>query len=133
MPSEFESIGSKQSDFYAEYWHNESILRVLIRNERGRILDERCKLCFEGWLELKSCESPRHTYLRHYRPKPLKYREGMFISPAAKLRIPPEVEETKPKGQHNKPMGCGMKLFLAWLGFTALVVFISLLGNIFKR
>jgi hypothetical protein len=133
MPSEVESIGSKQSDFYAEYWHEESILRVLIRDERGSTLDERCKLSFEGWLELKSCESPRRTYLRHYRRKPFNYREGIFISPAAKLRTPPEVEEARRQGQHNKPMGCGMQLFLTWLVFTALVLLVSLIGNLFSR
>jgi len=134
MSSEVESIGSKHSDFYAEYWHKEGILRVLIRNERGSVLDERIKLSFDGWLELKSCENPRHTYLKHYRQKPINYlREGMFISPAAKLRTPPEAEEARRQGQHNKPMGCGMQLFLTWLVFTALVLLVSLIGNLFSR
>lgn len=133
MSSEVESIGSKRSDFYAEYWHKEGVLRVLIRDESGSIFDERRKLSFEGWLELKSCESPRLTYQRHYRRKPFNYSEGIFISPVAKLRTPPEVEEARRQAQHDKPMGCGMKLFLAWLCLTALVLLVSLIGNLFTR
>ncbi len=59
MASEVERIGAKESDFYAEYWHKEELLRVLIRNSEGRVFDERRRLKFEGWLELKSCENPR--------------------------------------------------------------------------
>lgn len=85
MAFEFETIGSKQSDFYAEYWHKEELLRVILRDAKGYALDERCRLKFDGWLELKSCENPRQTYLKHYRPKPINYLrdDGMFMSPAA--------------------------------------------------
>jgi hypothetical protein len=37
------------------------------------VFDERRRLKFEGWLELKSCENPRKTYVSHYRIKPINY------------------------------------------------------------
>ena len=137
MDSEVETIGSKVSDFYAEYWHKEELLRVLIRNSEGRVFDERRRLKFEGWLELKSCENPRRTYLNHYRIKPIDFesarKAGILISPATKLRTPPEVEEARRRDERNKPMGCGMTLFLIWLGATGLVLLASLAGNLLKR
>ncbi len=134
MASEEETIGSKESDFYAEYWHKEELLRVLIRNAEGRAFDERRRLKFEGWLELKSCENPRQTYLNRYRIKPINYlREGMFITPAAKLGTPPEIEEARRRAERNKPMGCGMILFLIWLGASALTLLVLLIAEQFKR
>lgn len=134
MASEAERIGSKESDFYAEYWHKEELLRVLIRNSEGRVFDERRRLKFEGWLELKSCENPRRTYLNHYRIKPINYlREGMFITPAAKLGTPPEIEEARRRDERNKPMGCGMKLFLFYLAASALTVLALFVAEQFKR
>ena len=134
MASEVETIGSKESDFYAEYWHKEELLRVLVRNSEGRVFDERRRLKFEGWLELKSCENPRQTYLNHYRIKPINYlREDMFISPADRLGTPPEIEESKRQAERNKPMGCGMMLFLIWLGASALTFLVMLIAEQFKR
>jgi len=134
MASGLETIGSKESDFYAEYWHKEELLRVLVRNSEGRVFDERRRLKFEGWLELKSCENPRQTYLNHYRVKPINYlREGMFISPAAKLATPPEIEEARRRAERNKPMGCGMKLFLFYLAASALTVLALFVAEQFKR
>jgi hypothetical protein len=134
MASEVERIGAKESDFYAEYWHKEELLRVLIRNSEGRVFDERRRLKFEGWLELKSCENPRQTYLNHYRIKPINYlREGMFITPAAKLGTPPEIEEARRRADRNKPMGCGMKLFLFYLAASALTALALFVAEQFKR
>ena len=64
MASEVDIVGSKESDFYAEYWHKEKLLRVLILNSEGQVLDERRGMDFDGWLELKSCENPKQTYLK---------------------------------------------------------------------
>jgi hypothetical protein len=134
MASEVGTIGSKESDFYAEYWYKEELLRVLVRNSEGRVFDERRRLKFEGWLELKSCENPRHTYLNHYRIKPINYlREGMFISPAAKLRTPPEIEVARRQAERNKPTGCGTMLLYIYLGVSALAVLFLLIANQFKR
>ena len=137
MASEVETIGSKESDFYAEYWHKEQLLRVLVRNSEGRVFDERRRLKFEGWLELKSCENPRQTYLNHYRIKPIDFewarKAGIHVSPAARLGTPPEIEESKRQAERNKPMGCGMTLFLIWLGACGLVLLVSLVGNLLKR
>lgn len=134
MAFEFETIGSKQSDFYAEYWHKEELLRVILRDSKGGTRDERCGLKFDGWLELKSCENPRQTYLKHYRPKPINYlrSDGIFMSPAAQRRTPAEIAESRRREEANKPMGCGMKLFLIWLGATGLVLLASLVGNLLK-
>ena len=137
MASEVDIVGSKESDFYAEYWHKEKLLRVLILNSEGQVLDERRGMDFDGWLELKSCENPKQTYLKHYRPKPIDYewarKAGVFVSPAARRATPPEIEESRLRKEANKPMGCGMKLFLIWLGFTGLVLLASLAGNLLKR
>lgn len=83
---------------------------------------------------MKSCENPRQTYLKHYRPKPINYLrdDGMFMSPAAQRRTPAEIAESRRREEANKPMGCGMKLFLIWLGATGLVLLASLVGNLLK-
>ena len=137
MAGESETIGSKECDFYAEYWHKEELLRVLVRNSEGRVFDERRTLKLEGWLELKSCENPKQTYLKHYRPKPIDYewarKAGVLVSPAARRATPPEIEESRLRNERNKHMGCGMKLFLIWLGFTGLVLLASLVGGLLKR
>ena len=135
MANEFETIGSKQSHFYAEYWHKEELLRVILRDAKGGTRDERCGLKFDGWLELKSCENPRQTYLNHYRPKPINYlrSDGIFMSPPAKRRTPVEIAENRRREDANKPMGCGMKLFLLWLGASALTVLALFVAEQFKR
>jgi hypothetical protein len=135
MAFEFETIGSKQSDFYAEYWYKEELLRVILRDAKGHTRDERCGLKFDGWLELKSCENPRQTYLNHYRPKPINYlrSDGIFMSPPAKRRTPAEIAENRRREEANKPMGCGMKLFLLWLGACGLVLLASLVSAAIRR
>lgn len=135
MAFEFETIGSKQSDFYAEYWHKEELLRVILRDSKGGTRDERCGLKFDGWLELKSCENPRQTYLKHYRPKPINYlrSDGIFMSPAAQRRTPAEIAESRRREEANKPMGCGMKLFLFYLAASALTVLALFVAEQLKR
>lgn len=135
MATDFDTIGSKEGDFYAEYWHKEELLRVILRDAKGGTRDERCGLKFAGWLELKSCENPGQTYLNHYRPKPINYLrdDGIFMSPAAKRRTPSEIAETRRREEANRPMGCGMKLFLIWLGACGMVLLASLVGNLLKR
>ena len=54
-------------------------------------------------------------------------------SPAAKKPTPEQAAEARRRGEANKPMGCGMKLFFIWLGFTGLVLLASLAGNLLKR
>lgn len=135
MAFEFETIGSKQSDFYAEYWHKEELLRVILRDSKGGTRDERCGLKFDGWLELKSCENPRQTYLKHYRPKPINYlrSDGILMSPAAKRLTPAEIAENRRREEANRPMGCGMKLFLFYLIASALTVLALFVAEQFKR
>ena len=137
MAFQFETIGSKQSDFYAEYWHKEELLRVLLRNEKGKVLDERRRLDFEGWLEIKSCENPRQTYLNHYRPKPPDFswasKAGIFVSPAARRSTPQEIAEYREREERNKPIGCGMVLLYIWLGGCGLVILASLVSSLLKK
>ena len=101
------------------------------------MFDERRTLKLEGWLELKSCENPRQTYLNHYRIKPIDFewarKAGIHVSPAARLGTPPEIEESKRQAERNKPMGCGMMLFLIWLGASALTFLVLLIAEQFKR
>lgn len=137
MAFEFETIGSKESDFYAEYWPKEEFLVVLIRDAKGTARDERRHLKFDGWLELRSCENPRKTYLNHYRPKPADYswasRAGIFVSPAAKRCTPAEIAENRRREEAIRPMGCGMKLFLFYLVASALTVLALFVAGQFKR
>jgi hypothetical protein len=137
VASDFDTIGSKESYFYAEYWHKEEFLVVLIRDASGAMRDERRGLKFDGWLELKSSDNPEQTYLNHYRPKPVDHswalKAGIFISPAAKRRTPAEIAENRRCEEANRPMGCGMKLFLFWIGACGLVLLASLVGNLLKR
>jgi hypothetical protein len=137
VASDFDTIGSKESYFYAEYWHREEFLVVLIRDASGTVRDERRGLKFDGWLELKSSDNPKQTYLNHYRPKPVDHswalKAGIFISPAAKRRTPAEIAETRRHEDANRPMGCGMKLFLFWLGASAVTFLVLLIASQFKR
>ena len=137
MATDFDTIGSKEGDFYAEYWYKEELLLILISDAKGGVRDERRGLKFDGWLELKSSDNPKQTYLNHYRPKPIDHswalKAGIFISPAAKRRTPAEIAETMRHEEANKPMGCGMKLFLIWLGASALTFLILLVSELFKR
>lgn len=135
MAGEVDTISANNGDFYAEYWHKEELLRVILRDSKGGTRDERCGLKFDGWLELKSCENPRQTYLKHYRPKPINYlrSDGIRISPAAKRRTPAEIAENRRREEANKPMGCGMKLFLFYLVASALVVLALFVAEQFKR
>ena len=53
MATDFDTIGSKEGDFYAEYWYKEELLLILISDAKGGVRDERRGLKFDGWLELK--------------------------------------------------------------------------------
>ena len=110
-------------------------MRVILRDSKGGTRDERCGLKFDGWLELKGCENPRQTYLNHYRPKPINYlrSDGTFMSPAAQRRTPAEIAESRRREEANRPMGCGMKLFLLWLGASGLTVLALFVAEQIKR
>ncbi len=54
-------------------------------------------------------------------------------SPAAKKPTPEQAAEARRRGEANKPMGCGMKLFLLWLGASALTVLALFVAELFKR
>lgn len=133
MDSEVDTISADDGDFYAEYRQATGLLRVLINTPRGP-LAEVSTVGFDVWLELKSCADPMQTYLRHFRPRPVK-QEGpiLHMSPAAKKPTPEEAAASRRREEANKPMGCGMKLFLLWLGACGLVLLLSLVGNLLKR
>lgn len=126
-------MSANDGDFYAEYHHETRLLRVLINTPRGP-LSELSKVDFDVWLELKSCADPMQTYLRHFRPRPAR-QEGpiLHMSPAAKKPMPEQAAASRRREEANKPMGCGMKLFLLWLGACGLVLLLSLVGNLLKR
>ena len=54
-------------------------------------------------------------------------------SPAAKKPTPEQAAAARRREEAYKPMGCGMKLFLLWLGACGLVLLASLVGNLLKR
>ena len=133
MASEVDKISANDGDFYAEYNHEAQLLRVRINTPRGP-LAEVSTVGFDVWLELKSCADPMRTYLRLYRPKPPKEEKTpIFISPAAKKPTPEQAAAARRHEEANRPMGCGMKLFLLWLGACGLVLLVSLIGNLLKR
>ena len=133
MASEVDTISANDGEFYAEYHHEAQLLRVRINMPRGP-LAEVSTVDFDVWLELKSCADPMQTYLRFYRPKPPREEEPrIHKSPAAKKPTPEQAAAARRREEANKPMGCGMKLFFIWLGFTGLVLLASLVGNLLKR
>jgi hypothetical protein len=54
-------------------------------------------------------------------------------SPAAKKPTPAEAAASRRREEANRPMGCGMKLFLFWLGASALAFLVLLIAERFKR
>jgi hypothetical protein len=54
-------------------------------------------------------------------------------SPAAKKPTPEEAAASRRREEANRPMGCGMKLFLFWLGASALTFLVLLIAEQFKR
>ena len=133
MASEVDKISANDGDFYAEYNHEAQLLRVRINMPRGP-LAEVSTVDFDVWLELKSCADPMQTYLRFYRPKPPREEEPrIHRSPAAKKPTPEQAAAARRREEANRPMGCGMKLFLLWLGACGLVLLVSLIGNLLKR
>jgi hypothetical protein len=133
MASEADTISANDGDFYAEYHREAHKLRVVINTPRGPLV-EVTTAGFGVWLELKSCADPMRTYLHHYRPKPTPEEEQyIHKSPAAKKPTPEEAAASRRREEANRPMGCGMKLFLIWLGFTGLVLLASLVGSLLKR
>jgi hypothetical protein len=54
-------------------------------------------------------------------------------SPAVKKPTPEEAAASRRREEANRPMGCGMQLFLFWLGACGLVLLASLVGNLLKR
>ena len=54
-------------------------------------------------------------------------------SPAAKRPTPEQAAAARRHEEANKPMGCGMKLFLLWLGASALTVLTLFVAELFKR
>jgi hypothetical protein len=63
----------------------------------------------------------------------MEEKQYIHKSPAAKKPTPEEAASRRRCEESNKPMGCGMKLFLIWLGFTGLVLLASLVGGLLKR
>ena len=133
MAFEGDIIGSKDSEFYAEYWHEEQLLHVLIKTPRWSSDDWR-ELNSDEWMEIKSSTRPIETYLRYYQLKHGDPRNRhVHKSPAAKKPTLEEAAASRRREEANRPMGCGMKLFLIWLGFTGLVLLASLVGSLLKR
>jgi hypothetical protein len=54
-------------------------------------------------------------------------------SPAARKPTPEEAAASRRREEDNRPMGCGMKLFLFWLGACGLVLLASLVSAAFRR
>jgi hypothetical protein len=63
----------------------------------------------------------------------MKEEPRIHKSPAAKKPTPEQAAAARRHEEANKPMGCGMKLFLIWLGACGLVLLASLVGNLLKR
>lgn len=133
MASEVDTISANDGEFYAEYHHEAQLLRVRINMPRGP-LAEVSTVGFDVWLELKSCADPMQTYLRFYRPKPPREEEPrIHRSPAAKKPSPEQVAAARRREEANRPMGCGMKLFLFYLAASALTVLALFVAEQFKR
>ena len=54
-------------------------------------------------------------------------------SPAARKPTPEEAAASGRREEADRPMGCGMKLFLFWLGASALTFLVLLIAEQFKR
>ena len=133
MASEVDTISANDGEFYAEYHHEAQLLRVRINMPRGP-LAEVSTVGFDVWLELKSCADPMQTYLRFYRPKPPKEEEPrIHRSPAAKKPTPEQAAAARRREEANRPMGCGMKLFIFYLVASALTVLALFVAEQFKR
>lgn len=133
MASEADTISANDGDFYAEYNYEAQLLRVRINTPRGP-LAEVSTVGFDVWLELKSCADPMRTYLRHYRPKPPKEEKTpIFISPATRTPRSEAAAAARRREEANKPMGCGMKLFLFYLVASALTVLALFVAEQLKR
>jgi len=133
MAFEGDIIGSKDSEFYAEYWHEEQLLHVLIKTSQWSADDWR-ELNSDEWMEIKSSTRPIETYLRYYQLKHGDPRNRrVHMSPAAKKPTPEEAAASRRREEANRPMGCGMKLFLFWLGACGLVLLASLVSAAFRR
>lgn len=133
MAGEVDTISANDGEFYAEYHHEAQLLRVRINMPRGP-LAEVSTVGFDVWLELKSCADPMQTYLRFYRPKPPREEEPrIHRSPAAKKPSPEQVAAARRREEANRPMGCGMKLFLFYLVASALTVLALFVAEQFKR
>jgi hypothetical protein len=133
MASEADTISANDGDFYAEYHREAHKLRVVINTPRGPLV-EVSTVGFGVWLELKSCADPMRTYLCLYRPKPPKEEKTpIFISPATRTPRSEAVAAARRHEEANRPMGCGMKMFLFWLGASALTFLVLLIAEQFKR
>lgn len=133
MAFEGDIIGSKDSEFYAEYWHEHQLLHVLIKTDRWSADDWR-ELNSDEWLEIKNSSRPIETYLKNYQLKHGDPRNRrMHKSPAAKKPTPEQAAAARRREEANRPMGCGMKLFLLWLGACGLVLLASLVSAAFRR
>jgi hypothetical protein len=134
MASEVDTISANDGDFYAQYYYETKLLRVVINAPRGP-LAEVTPADFDTWLELKSCDDPMRTYLKYYRPKPAPEEEvpRPHKSPAAKKPTPEQAEAARRQAERNKPIGCGMMLLYIYLGVSALAVLFLLIANQFKR
>ena len=134
MANEAETISANDGDFYAQYYYETKLLRVVINTPRGPLV-EVSTADFDAWLELKSCDDPMRTYLKFYQPKPAPEEEvpRMHKSPAAKKPTPEQAEVARRRDERNKPMGCGMKLFLFYLAASALTVLALFVAEQFKR
>lgn len=133
VASEVDTISANDGDFYAEYHHEAHKLRVVINTPSGPLV-EVSTVGVGVWLELKSCADPMRTYLRLYRPKPPKEEKTpIFISPATRTPRSEAAAAARRHEEANSPMGCGMKLFLLWLGASALTVLALFVADLFKR
>ena len=133
MASEADTISANVGDLYAEYHREAHMLRVVIITPRGPLV-EVSTVGFGVWLELKSCADPMRTYLRLYRPKPPKEEKTpIFISPATRKPRSEAAAAARRHEEADRPMGCGMKLFLFWLGASALTFLVLLIAEQFKR
>ena len=63
----------------------------------------------------------------------MKEEPRIHRSPAAKKPTPEQAAAARRHEEANKPMGCGMKLFLLWLGASALTVLTLFVAELFKR
>ena len=133
MAFEGDIIGSKDSEFYAEYWHEHQLLHVLIKTDRWSA-DNWRELNSDEWIEIKNSSRPIETYLKNYQLKDGDPRNRrLHKSPAAKKPTPEQAAAARRHEEANKPMGCGMKLLFLWLGASALTVLTLFVAELLKR